>query len=553
MPNMLLAGTQLLAVDFLGRCMRDMEPLAALTGGAGTGKTTALNTALARQESAGERVIRVNNFVAGPLSLHRVLAASIGVADAGELSAEELEPVLRKALAGIGQAEPPILAVDDAQSLLPETLRYLCLLGGLREAGQPLFRILLVGRPGFTVRQPIPVHFTLEAMQPNAAREIVEHGLAAAGVMATGEKVRDLVHGAQGNLRTLGSLLHAYIEEARRSSGGRSRTTVVADAGLAAATRRNPRPVRRRSSGAWLVVPALLVVGAAGAAIVYHDRAGTRRDDTPIAAVPVPPAKPTAAASSAEPPASPPAVTPPATAGVPPVSVPPPPSGAILPATPAPAGPASLPPPAHSASGSAGGATTQAPTVPTSIGPPAPVPAPPAIAAGPTAAAVPPPSPTLPRPSPEPVAPQQPPLGQAFVPPSVPVQQAAHFRVYNISACHHGVCPRWSVTDLDQRSRFVAAFDLSALHLDRDTTRRLREGAVDIIVDGSVTRGGPDGRTLVAGTLQGIAPHHGLVHPSSSEPVDLAAPPPTQSPPPGFLAMPVNGPSAAPLPLTPSQ
>ena len=555
MPNILLAGTQLLAVDFLERCMRDMEPLAALTGGAGTGKTTALNTALARQESAGDRVIRVNNFVAGPLSLHRVLAASIGVADAGELSAEELEPVLRKALADIGQAEPPILAVDDAQSLLPETLRYLCLLGGLREAGQPLFRILLVGRPGFTVRQPVPVHFTLEAMQPNAAREIIEHGLAAAGVMATGEKIRDLVHGAQGNLRTLGSLLQAYIEEARRSGGGRRRMTAVADAGMAGVIRHKARPARRRSSaGAWLVIPALLVVGAAGAAIVYHDGAGARHDDTPAAAVPAPPVGSKAAASSAVPPAAPPAVPHSMAANVPPTNVLPPPSEAVSPAIPAPAGPASLPPPAHSASAGAGGTAIQAPMVPSSIKPPKPAPAPPAVAAAPTAAVTPPAIPALPRPPPNQAPDPQPqPSGQASVPPSAPVQQAAHFRVYNISACHHGVCPRWSVTDLDQRSRFVAAFDLSALHLDRDTVRRLREGAVDIIVDGSVTHGGPDGRTLVAGTLQGIAPHHGLLHPSSSEPVDLAAPPQTQSPPPGFLALPASNPSAAPLPLTPSQ
>ena len=554
MPNILLAGTQLLAVDFLGRCMRDMEPLAALTGGAGTGKTTALNTALARQESAGERVIRVNNFVAGPLSLHRVLAASIGVADAGELSAEELEPVLRKALAGIGQADPPILAVDDAQSLLPETLRYLCLLGGLREAGQPLFRILLVGRPGFTVRQPIPVHFTLEAMQPHAAREIVEHGLAAAGVTATSEKIRDLIQGAQGNLRTLASLLQAYIEEARR--GGRRRMTTAADAGPAEAMSRKPRPVRRRSSGAWLVVPALLVVGAAGAAIVYHDGAGTRHDDTPVAIAPAPPPRPTAAAPAAELPTASPAVPPPAAAGPPPVSALPPPSGAAAPVIPAPVGPAPLPSPARSASGDAGNAAMPTPVVPSPIGPAAPALAPPAVAtASPAPVAVPPPRPASPRPSPDQVAPDQPqqPSSQASVPPAVPVQQAAHFRVYNISACHHGVCPRWSVTDLDQRSRFVAAFDLSALHLDRDTTRRLREGAVDIIVDGSVTRGGPDGRTLVAGTLQGVAPHHGLLHPSSSEPVDLAAPPQAQSPPPGFLAMPAASPSAAPLPLTPPQ
>ena len=562
MPEILLAGSQLLAVEFLERCMRDMEPLAALTGGAGTGKTLGLNTALAHRESAGDRVIRVNNFVAGPLSLHRVLAASLGVADAGELSAEELEPVLRKALAEIGQAEPPVLAVDDAQSLLPETLRYLCLLAGLREAGRPLFRILLVGRPGFTVRQPMPLHFNLEPMQPNATREIVQHGLAAAGVTATEEKIQDIVQAAQGNLRTLGSLLQASIEEAR--TRGRRRMTATG-LKVTGTMRRKSRPARPRSFGAWLVVPALLVVGAAGAAIVFHDGTPDRRDDKPMLASPIPP--------PAGPPASRPADMPAGHADQPVAGTPPP---SISPPTPLPA-----PLPSRAASDDADHGAGQGVAAPVSTEPPAPVPAPARPAAPPVPAApapvvspaVPPAAAVSPAPQvsavpqpqasavPQPPASviQQPPVipqpqavDRAPAPPVAPMQQA-RFRVYNIGACHHGVCPRWSVTDLDQRSRFVAAFDLSALHLDRETMRRVREGTLDLVVSGSMTRGGPGGRTLVADALQTVIPHHGLLHPSSAEPADLAAPPQTQSPPPGFLALPVGSASSEPASLAPQQ
>ena len=198
-------------------------------------------------------------------------------------------------------------------------------------------------------------------------------------------------------------------------------------------------------------------------------------------------------------------------------------------------------------SGDAGQGEVQASAVPAPVKPASPAPTPPA----PAPAAVPAPVATVPLPPVGTAAPAATPQPQAAAPvptpPPAPVQQAARFRVYNISACHRGVCPRWSVTNLDQRSRFVAAFDLSALHLDRETLRRLREGAVDVIVNGSVTGGGPDGRTLVAETLQTVAPHHGLLHPSSSEPTDLAVPPLTQSPPPGFLAMPIsNGPVEPP-------
>lgn len=560
MPDTFLANTQLQAVDFLERHIRELAPLVAVTGGAGMGKTVALNVALARRESSGDRVIRVNNFVAGPLSLHRLLAASLGIADAGELSAEELEPVLRKALAEIDQADPPVVAVDDAQSLLPETLRYLCLLAGLRDTGRPLFRILLVGRPGFTVRQPIPLQFTLEVLHPDGARALVEHGLAVAGVDAPVETVQQIVQQGQGNLRMLDSLLRTTIEQGR-TRGRRRRPSIGARVSMA--PQRGSRPVRSRSLGAWLVVPALLVVGAAGAAIIYRD--GTVEPQTGKAvSTPAAPATQTVPPSSAgttpsprtSPPAAVQAAPPPplVVQAVPPsptsVQAAPPPSR--LPGPPAPVpDPVKVPPmqasdtatappssrdgssPSEASTPAPGPSASLKPSTPLSAAPSAPSSAP-VVAAAPT-------------PSPANVAPA--PALQALASP--PAQQATRFRVYNISACHHGVCPRWSVTDLDRRARFVAALDASALRLDRDTTQRLREGALDLIVSGSVTRGGPDGRILVAETLQTVSPHHVLPHPPSSEPAEPASPPVTQSPPPGFLSLPASSPPAEPPTLGP--
>lgn len=539
-PDRFLSKTQLQAVEFLEGCLLDLEPLAALTGGAGSGKTVALNALLARQENAARRVIRVNNFVAGPLSLHRVLASSFGVMDAGDLSAEALEPVLRRALVEAGRSEPPVLAVDDAQSLLPETLRYLCLLAGLREAGRPLLRIVLAGRPGFALREAMPRQFTLEALTPHDARLLVLHGFEAAGVEAPDEAVQDIVRSGQGNLRKLDVLLAAGIEAARTE--GRRRITTRR--GQMRAEVQNARPARRSAGGRWLVVPALLVVGAAALAIAYHDGMFGGRDGKPVIAAATTPPAVIAATQPPLLPAVPATVNPPSTApsklASVPLPLPPPPTPAANPAptatTPAPASQAQLqvapvqaPPLQTQAAGSVPSPLMPLPVVP--------------LASSQT------PAPDQTPASDQTPAPgQTPAANQTTAPDQTPApdqaaasgQATTRFRIYNISACHQGVCPRWSVTDLDQQQHFVAAFNPATLHLDRDVLQKLREGSIDLVVNGSIARGGPDGRTLTADTLQQVAPHHGRVHlPSSSgsEPVELA-PSQLQSPPPGFLPVP---------------
>ncbi len=512
-PDIFLSQTQLQAIDFIERAVGDLEPLAALTGSAGTGKTVALATALARRESAGDRVIRVQNFVAGPLTLHRVLASSLGVGDAGELSAEELEPVLRRALAEAGQSEPPVLAVDDAQSLLPETLRYLCLLAGLREAGRPLFRILLVGRPGFTVRQSMPLQFTLEPMRPGDAREVVTHGLIAAGIGAKGEASEEIVRAAQGNLRKLSLLLQSSVERAQAT--GRSRLTPAAMQ-LAAGVR--SRAARRRPSGTWIAIPALLALAGTGAVVASREGMFGRVVDAPSAPVASGPTQPARA------PEAPPRLASPS------------PAEAV---SPAPAQAAAVAADAHPPAAPVDPApVVVAPSEPTRL--PSPTVPPPAAsppAAVPPAASPQPVPAAVPTPAAPPVAATAPAASTAPSAPSAPTAavQPARFRVYNVGACHRGVCPRWSVTDLDRRSRFVAGFDGSALHLDRDTMQRLREGSLDLIVSGSVSEQGPDGRVLNAETLQSIVPHRGR-HSSSDGPIDLA--PPSQSPQPGYLSLP---------------
>ena len=541
--------------------MRDLEPIAALTGAAGTGKTVSLNTALARCESAGDRVIRVNNFVAGPLSLHRMMAASLGVMDASELSAEALEPVLRKALTDAGQSEPPVLAVDDAQSLLPETLRYLCLLAGLREAGRPLFRILLVGRPGFTVRQSIPVQFALESMRADDARQLVQHGLRAAGVNASDNAIQDIVLHAQGNLRKLDTLLRASIQQGERPgpSGGSRRPITSENVQIAAGGRIRPRrQISRRRLNPWLAVPAAAVVGVAGLAAFHYT--GLPNNPIPHANQTIAPAEvPPRAASNAALPAMPTQSPAPAPVVIaPPVALttnmPPPHPGQAA---------GGVPPAAENSGSSQPQASVPVPQAVI----PAPAPAEgdaartsafkPMVAPAPQAPASEIPAPQAPAPraiASDGPRPQSPGTGNAII-------QGTHFRVYNVGPCHRGICTRWTVIDLDHDNmRFAAGFDPLPLNLDRGSMQKVREGRLDLIVVGAVTPGGPNGHVLTADVLQAVAAHRGRlqsqpeeqqqqeVEPASepasgSAPIALA-PPPTQSPPPGFLTLPGVHPAA---------
>ncbi len=111
---------------------------------------------------------------------------------------------------------------------------------------------------------------------------------------------------------------------------------------------------------------------------------------------------------------------------------------------------------------------------------------------------------------------------------------------------------------MQHRTRFVAAFDPTSLHLDPETVQRLREGVVDLTVRGTVAQGGPDGHVLDADQLESIEPHRPRIHQDAAARESLADPAPlTQSPPPGYLSLPADRspvqlappPLAAPIPL----
>ncbi|WP_428377606.1 AAA family ATPase [Lichenicoccus sp.] len=515
MSNGLLAPTQVEALAFIDACCRDMAPIAALSGAAGTGKSVTLAAALSQRESLGDRVIRISNFVAGPLSLHRVIAHSLGVADAGGLSVDELEPVLRKALAATGRQEPPVLAIDDAQSLLPETLRYLCLLAGLRDGGLPLFRIVLAGRPGFTLRQPITVQATLDAMHPDAARQTVERMLAAQSLPAADDAVREIVQHAQGNLRRIDSLVRACAEEAQRSGRKRLSFEMVQ---VAAGARPQSRKARSRMRlQAWMALPALIAVLVAGYGVIRHEGDAVHPEQAPDATV--------ASAVPATPPAAPPPAPAPAPVNAPaPVTVP---AGQATP--PRDTAPAPGAPPGSDHSPAIVTETLPAPPAAALPIPAPPAAAPPAPPPGPAVASVAPPT-SAPVPAPPSVAPRPATLA--------PAADLTRYRLYNVGACHHGVCPRWAVLDLNRQSRSFAGFNPTRLGLPPATVQRLREGSLDLIVDGRLADGGPGGRRLDAVRLVSVEPHHGR----APAPIPEQSPPApdAQSPPPGYLQAPAG-------------
>nr|WP_321983226.1 ATP-binding protein [uncultured Lichenicoccus sp.] len=243
------------AVDFLEECALAFRPLAALVGIAGSGKTVALNAAMIRLEAAGRRIVRIRNFVAGPLHLHRAIATALGIERAGDLSADEIDAALRNVLKAEVDTAPPVIAVDDAQSLLPEALVYLCTLSGLRQAGRPRFCVLLCGRE-IGDSQAIPLIFELEAVQLQEATRLVPHTSSAAGTRAFDQIARDPAEAADENFRTLD-----YVAGRRIGTGPQEPQADERDAA---------RPDARRGALRWLALGCCLLLGSASGALTFH-------------------------------------------------------------------------------------------------------------------------------------------------------------------------------------------------------------------------------------------------------------------------------------------
>ncbi len=163
-PGAISPATTAFAVPFLGSAQRNAiaeivratlnrYAMVALTGPAGIGKTTVLREASGQLSAFGERITGIELPRSDRVQLRDVAAQALG-RSAVHVMQPALDTLIRKVAAAPRDLGPQILVVDDVHRLLPETLEFLHRLATWPAADEPLWQVILSGRPEFwdTVR-----------------------------------------------------------------------------------------------------------------------------------------------------------------------------------------------------------------------------------------------------------------------------------------------------------------------------------------------------------------------------------------------------------------
>jgi general secretion pathway protein A len=135
------------ALSNLEYAISSRKGIALLVGEAGSGKTTLIRTAIARQP---ERVhcVHIQNPVLTRGEFVETLATRFELSDAARVSKaallEELEPLLKRRAAS---GETSVLIVDEAQSLPLELLEEVRLLANIETNEEKLLTVILAGQP----------------------------------------------------------------------------------------------------------------------------------------------------------------------------------------------------------------------------------------------------------------------------------------------------------------------------------------------------------------------------------------------------------------------
>ena len=201
--------------DAIEAALAKHSSLIVLTGAAGSGKTTLLQQCQQRL-GVTRRVLPFNNTTLPLASLLDQLGESF------ELTLDEL-PVVEKIqqLQQVLQQQadnPPILMIDDAHNLSPDTLRSLIQLSKLPTDERVLFICLLSGLDKLHANlagQEADLHCHMEGFDQRQIADYIQHQLLAAGYqqqnLFTPNSIELITEYTQGNPRTINSLCDAAL------------------------------------------------------------------------------------------------------------------------------------------------------------------------------------------------------------------------------------------------------------------------------------------------------------------------------------------------------
>ena len=205
------------ALSNLEYAIASRKGISLLLGEAGTGKTTVIRAAIAKQP---ERIhcVHLHNPALTRVEFVEMLAARFGLTDRARSSKTELllelEELLRQRR---GASETTVLIVDEAQSLSPELMEEIRLLTNIETNSEKLLTLIIAGQPEvaklFTehalrqLKQRIALRCELRPLNLNETAEYLAGRIKAAGgvpvQMFTREAVRLIHEASRGIPRTI--------------------------------------------------------------------------------------------------------------------------------------------------------------------------------------------------------------------------------------------------------------------------------------------------------------------------------------------------------------
>jgi general secretion pathway protein A len=195
-----------------------------LTGEVGTGKTTLLHALLSQLDSSTASAFIFNPRLE-PLDFFAMLFKELGIEKPCSSKADYLLALNEFLIQRLGNNEPTLLIVDEAQNLSPEMLEEIRLLSNLETPTSKLIQIMLVGQPELNelltrpelrqLRQRIALRHHLRPFDQQELRDYVNERLAKAGYTGKGlfkrSALRELYARSGGIPRVINNLCDAAL------------------------------------------------------------------------------------------------------------------------------------------------------------------------------------------------------------------------------------------------------------------------------------------------------------------------------------------------------
>lgn len=192
-PNpefMFLSKTHKKAITYLDYGIRERAGFLLLTGEVGSGKTTIIRELISKHH---ERVVmaKVFNTNVNAEQLLSMINDDFGLPVQGKDKIELLRDLNHYLIEQYGKGNQPLLIIDEAQNLPPETLEEIRMLSNLETSDSKLLQIILVGQPELRtllakpelrqLRQRISFQCNLQPLNRQEMEEYIFHRLQVAG------------------------------------------------------------------------------------------------------------------------------------------------------------------------------------------------------------------------------------------------------------------------------------------------------------------------------------------------------------------------------------